>query len=996
MKLRLLLCSFFLLPLARAQEVEVVIAAGLDWAQCVAISNDHRFVAKSILNTCSIWDVKTGRMIRNIPYTQDLMMVSDSIWFSDDNSKLVIALMMTNDRFEVDVETGKTEKITGPPMDWANYKYAQSNQLQSTTHLYSTSMKDLSFPSPDKKKEVIYHKVKSPYGSNNVMPYIYQVLVKANGTTSPVLDSAFAASFVFSHDSKYLFANNAIYDLEANRMISDLKIVPFSGRSVMFKADTHIPVTAGINSIRHWDFPDVKDLPVTGIANFRAANNRTFLICEQFNLADASKQFSTVDLSTGIVKPLPVKTDESGYLLDISADGKFFCYLEMTKATQTAEVKFNIKIHDTETGRLVKTVKNATKAYFTADNNVMITDSLGMQTFRHTVSSGKSARFPTDGVTDATTITGISDDHAYVLGYAIELTAEQTYNCKVNAWDSKTGENVFEAVVPGIMISAAQVSPDHKYIAFASSIDNAIFIYEMATGTKIHELHGHLSMIEITCFSDDSKRLISSSLDGTRRVWNLEKGTQMVSLITTGEKDYAIVTPTQYYYATKGAQRLVHFVKGSEIFPFEQFDLKYNRPDIIIESLEATNQSLVEPFNLAYQKRLARLGFTEEMLDGDFHLPVISLVNEKDIPFSTSAPLLTLDIAAEDDRFKLDRVMIRVNDVPVNGISGINLREANTHEFKKQVQVQLSNGKNHIAVTVLNEKGVESIAANLEIDYLAEDAKKPDFYLFTIGVSEYRQSNYNLSFAAKDAEDMKMLFTSASGNFNQVITYHLTNEQVTLQSLRDLKAVLAKTNVDDAVCIFYAGHGVLDKNLDYFLASYDMDFNNPADKGIPYETLEKLLGDIPARKKLLLLDACHSGEIDKEEVVLVENNNVESSGDLTFRAITNTTVQQVGLTNSFELMKELFTDVKKSWGTMIISSAGGMEYAIEGSEWNNGVFTYCMLNGISAGKADLDHNGKIMLSEINAYVREQVYTLTDGRQQPTTRAEVTGSDWRLW
>ena len=134
-----------------------------------------------------------------------------------------------------------------------------------------------------------------------------------------------------------------------------------------------------------------------------------------------------------------------------------------------------------------------------------------------------------------------------------------------------------------------------------------------------------------------------------------------------------------------------------------------------------------------------------------------------------------------------------------------------------------------------------------------------------------------------------------------------------------MKKELLTTNVDDAVCIFFAGHGLLDVDLNYFLASHDIDFKNPSQKGIPYAVLEDLLNDIPARKKLVLIDACHSGEIDKDEVVLVENNT-ENVENLQFRAVTSTTVKTVGLSSSFELMKELFTDIRKSSGAMIISS----------------------------------------------------------------------------
>jgi WD40 repeat protein len=995
MKLRLLAAFLFPAFFSVAQDVEVVIASGLDYAQCVAISPDSRYIAKTIMNSTSIWDVKTGRMIRNIQYSPDLFSTADTIWFSADNSTLIIALMSTNDQYHVDVATGTSTKITGEPMDWANYKYVPRTITTSTTYLYGPGTKDLVFPSPDRQKELIYHKVKSPYANNDLVPYVYQVLLKTGGAKSEVLDTAYAASFAFSPDSKYLYADQVIYDLEAGRKLTDLKIVPFSGKSVMFVPGTHIPLTVGVNTIRQWEFPEIKDIDIKGATNFKTSSDGYTLVVEKSSL-DGKRGYVIVDLKTGTVIPTGVESSESGYLLDVSPDGNYFCYLDMIKTNDAIMVRYEVKVHDTKSGKLIKTVKNSTKGFFTADNNFMVTDSLGMHTFKYNTSNGKASRFPTDGVTAGTYVVGVSADHAFIVGTTVEVDANAVYQSRVHVWNSTTGERVFETVVPGMMISGAQVSMDHNYFSFANSHGNVILIYDLKTGAKIHELKGHTSLIEVTAFSDDAKRLISSSMDGTRRIWNLEKGTEMVSLISTGERDYAIVTPKKYYYATKGAQKLIHFVKGAEIFPFAQFDLKYNRPDIIIESLEAWNQTLVEPFNLAYQKRLSRLGFTEEMLDGNFHLPTISLVNSEALPITTKSGGLELDIMAQDDLFELNRIMIRVNEVPIHGVAGISLAEMNTKTFNQKVPVQLSQGHNQIAITVMNDKGVESIAENITIEYFPDGAKKPDLHLVTIGVSKYAQSNYDLNFASKDAADIRNLLVQPNTVFETVHTYHLIDKDVNVTKLTELKTALAKTSVDDAVCIFYAGHGVLDQDLNYFLASHDMDFTNPAGKGIPYEVIEGLVSDIPARKKLILIDACHSGEIDKENVMLVENTSAQTQEDLTFRAITTTTVQQVGLTNSFELMKELFTDVRKSSGAMIISSAGGMEYAIEGAQWNNGVFTYCLLNGIAGKKADLNQDGVLMLSEINLYVRDEVYRITNGRQQPTTRAEVTEADWRLW
>jgi hypothetical protein len=78
------------------------------------------------------------------------------------------------------------------------------------------------------------------------------------------------------------------------------------------------------------------------------------------------------------------------------------------------------------------------------------------------------------------------------------------------------------------------------------------------------------------------------------------------------------------------------------------------------------------------------------------------------------------------------------------------------------------------------------------------------------------------------------------------------------------------------------------------------------------------------------------------------------------------------LQNTSELTKSLFADLRKGTGATVISSAGGMEFAMESSQWQNGLFTYCFINGLQSKAADLNKDGVIMLSELQQYVATQV------------------------
>ena len=96
------------------------------------------------------------------------------------------------------------------------------------------------------------------------------------------------------------------------------------------------------------------------------------------------------------------------------------------------------------------------------------------------------------------------------------------------------------------------------------------------------------------------------------------------------------------------------------------------------------------------------------------------------------------------------------------------------------------------------------------------------------------------------------------------------------------------------------------------------------------------------------------------------------------------------------MSKSIFSDLRQNSGATIISSAGGTEAAYEGEKWNNGLFTHCLLDGMSNYKADANKDKKIMLSELQKFVAEEVNQLSNGKQTPTYRVENTMLDYELW
>ncbi len=496
-------------------------------------------------------------------------------------------------------------------------------------------------------------------------------------------------------------------------------------------------------------------------------------------------------------------------------------------------------------------------------------------------------------------------------------------------------------------------------------------------------------------FLINSNYYLTNNLNGEIIFWDTDPNQSsqpIVKLIGNGNELFA-VSPDNYYMAlTPGAKGML-FRKGGVMFEFEQFDLKYNRPDIILERLGFADPALVTAYYAAYQKRLKKMGFTEDMLKDDFHLPVIEIENFEEMPTLHDQGSINLKLNLKDSKYKLDRINVWVNDVAIYGTNGISLRDKNVQEYTTEIEAFLAKGKNKVQVSVLNQAGAESYKETFAVNCTA-GKDQPDLYLITIGASEFQQSDFNLTYASKDAKDLANLMTTSNAYAN-VFSKTLINEHVTKENVLVLSSFLEKADINDHVILFLAGHGVLSADLDYYLATYDMDFGQPEKRGLAYEDLEGLLDGIKPLTKTLIIDACHSGEIDKEDFELANNENTVF-GDIQFRTVGANVQSKLGTKNTLELTKSLFTDLRKGTGATVISSAGGMEFAMESDEWNNGLFTYTLLNGLKSGKADLNNDGEIWLSELQKYVSNEVTEMSNGLQQPTSRIENQTVDFRIW
>ncbi|MEP2025142.1 MAG: caspase family protein [Reichenbachiella sp.] len=494
-------------------------------------------------------------------------------------------------------------------------------------------------------------------------------------------------------------------------------------------------------------------------------------------------------------------------------------------------------------------------------------------------------------------------------------------------------------------------------------------------------------------FSKDNKYLITTNENGEIALYDLASKKRTISMALIGNNDFISYTPDLYYSSSKGAAKAIAFKDNNKVLPFEQLELKYNRPDIIAKRIGYAPQKLIASYKAAYDRRLKRLGYSEDGLANTFDLPEVKL-DYTAIPLETDQKTLTLKVSASDKNYPIKQLQVYANDVPVFGSKGITVSP--DRNISKELSFALSNSINEIKVTATNSKGQESIPEKFEIQYTAE-WDKPDLFIVGIGVSNYQQSDYNLAFAAKDAQDM-IETLSGSSAYEKVNSKLLINAEATDANILAIRSFIAQAKVDDVVAIFIAGHGVLDKDYNYFFATNNMDFNNPSNGGLSYAQIESLIDGIDCRNKILLMDTCHSGELDDEDVQTVTASS-KKSGSVSFRSTGNIVKlkeNSFGLQNTLELSKSLFSDMRKGTGATVISAAGGTEFAAEGMNSENGLFTASFIEGITTRRADRDRDRSYSISEMREWVGEQVTKKSKGNQVPTSREENVKNDFRIY
>lgn len=485
----------------------------------------------------------------------------------------------------------------------------------------------------------------------------------------------------------------------------------------------------------------------------------------------------------------------------------------------------------------------------------------------------------------------------------------------------------------------------------------------------------------------DGAHLIATSTQSAR-IWS-QGSCESLSLVG-GFGEWLAYTPDGLFDASEDGGRLIAAAQGLDVFRIEQFATRFNRPDLYLRRMNQGDEGLRAHLEQRHKRRLFKLGLSQADVDGSrLEAPRAEITS-----LSVDGFTATLNSLGEATTGrKLSRIDIRVNEVPIKGPAGAELRGpggAGAALAKKAAfhnTIELTSGLNRIEFSVYDDAGFESTRVSREV--VVGEKPVGDLYFIGFGVSRYENTDFNLQYAHKDALDLAHYFrqVSETGQYDQVHVRAYVDEQVGPDAFAEAGEVLEGAAVDDVVVVFVAGHGVHDDGAaaQYYYLTHGARLEDLAGTAAPFEELEQLVVNTKARRKLFLMDTCESGERWPEDAP-VHRVETDTAHARTTRALVFTE-SKGGATRSrpylFDRDRFIYNDITRRSGALVYSSSQGTEFSYESPLYENGAFTEEVISALTSGTADTNEDGQVTTDELRSYVGPAVAKRTAAQQHPT-------------
>ncbi|MGA2571600.1 MAG: caspase family protein [Terracidiphilus sp.] len=489
----------------------------------------------------------------------------------------------------------------------------------------------------------------------------------------------------------------------------------------------------------------------------------------------------------------------------------------------------------------------------------------------------------------------------------------------------------------GECITSIAFSPDGRLLA-ASGLRKgaAISVWDAASGALMYSLTSTMdptssfeSKIPFT-FSVDGRFLIQ----GTRYItfWDLKTGREAALMASTAAGDWLVITPDGYFDGSPNGWKAIAWRFGDSTFdvlPVEAFYNEFYQPGLLSMIVAG---SAPEP-KLALEKR-------------DRRQPTVGIVPTKIFDDTRHVSVALHVCQAEPDAAHpqgsgaRDLRLFR-NGSLVRHWSGDVLHGSACSDVSTVVAIPA--GDNNLVAYAFNNDGIKSDDAQTTWDLPEIPGMAGTAYILAVGLNQYQAPGMDLRYARDDAQSFASQFAgnqTSLNNFSKVVTVSLLDDQATAAHIRaalsilsgarlplsdadrELLSGLERTQPEDGVFLFYAGHGTAVGNR-FYLLPHDLDpklfaADPEGAHAISDLDLDQLFEKIDGRHFLVIVDACRSGQaLEAEE-------------------------KRQGAMNSRGLAQLAYEK-----GMYILTASQAYQPAMEAAQYGHGLLTYSLLDQIS-------------------------------------------------
>jgi WD40 repeat protein/uncharacterized caspase-like protein len=537
-------------------------------------------------------------------------------------------------------------------------------------------------------------------------------------------------------------------------------------------------------------------------------------------------------------------------------------------------------------------------------------------------------------------------------------------------FDVATGREVGAIKGHGKGVTDVAFNRDGKLLA-SGGTDNTIKIWDVTTKSEVRTLAGHTANIESMDFSPDGRLLASAGEDGSTFLWDANTGEHLLTMVSLDDgAEWIVVTPEGLFDGTPSSWNQILWRYNQDTFnvaPIEWFFNEFYHPGLLADIFAGKRPKVAQDVSKKDRRQpIVKLSLAGEPAPASgitarnvkVKIDLTDAAADKDHPQGTGA---------RDVRLFRNGSLVKVwHGDALKGQTSATLEE----------EITVVAGPNRLTAYAFNKDNVKSKDASLVLTGADSLKRAGTAWVIAVGVNEYSNNQYNLKYAVADAQAFGEELRTRQmqiGRFANVEVVSLLDANATkaniLSALRRLAGVaeppsmkaglfdrLRKAEPEDAVIIYFAGHGTA-QGQRFYLLPHDLGYTgergalNEAglrtilSQSISDVELEAAVESLAAGSLLMVIDACNSGQaLEAEE-------------------------KRRGPMNSKGLAQLAYEK-----GMYILTAAQSYQAALEAAQFGHGLLTYALVEeGLKTAAADNEpKDGSLSAREWLDYATERV------------------------